>query len=103
MQEVALISLAVRDLANTPVQTLEVLRGLLLKPDADLPMIEQRMTRALDRLNELGDLLARYETAAVPMRAVGSLDSLKLLRERVEQNRRDASSPGRPEREHPSV
>jgi hypothetical protein len=87
MHEVALISLAVRDLANTPVQTLEVLRGLLLKPGADLSVIEQRMTRALDRLNELQSLLSRYETAALRTHAVGSLDSLKLLRERVAQHR----------------
>jgi hypothetical protein len=105
MQEVALISLAIRDLTNTPVQTLEVLRGLLLKPGANLVLIEQRMTRALNRLNELGSLLSRYETAALPTHAVGSLDSVKLLRERIDQNRSERGDPsaGRPEREHPSV
>jgi hypothetical protein len=86
MQEVALISLAIRDLTNTPVQTLEVLRGLLLKPGANLPVIEARMSRALDRLRDLGGLLSKYETAALRTHAVGSLDSLNLLRQRVDQS-----------------
>jgi hypothetical protein len=86
LHEVALISLAVRDLANTPVQTLELLHGLLKEPGADIVAIERRMKNALDQLNELNGLLSKYETAAGRHGGAGSLDSVALLGQKVDPN-----------------
>jgi hypothetical protein len=86
MQEVALISLAIRDLTNTPVQTLEMLRSLLLRPGADLPSIERRISRVVDRLSDLNSLLSGYELAARRTENERALDSLNLLRRRIDRN-----------------
>jgi hypothetical protein len=86
MQEVALISLAIRDLANTPVQTLEMLRSLLRRPGADLPAIERRMGRIVDRLSELNHVLSHYESSARRLEGEFALDSLNLIKKRLSRN-----------------
>ncbi len=42
--------MALRDLANTPVQTLELVRQKLLTDDPQLGVQTERMGRALERL-----------------------------------------------------
>lgn len=64
LERVARVAMALRDLANTPVQTLELVRQRLLAEDNLLPEAE-RMRRALERLRRLNDILAPYQSAVV--------------------------------------
>jgi hypothetical protein len=57
------VSMALRDLANTPVQTLELVRQKLLTHDPQLPRQTERMGRALERLERLNDILAPHQSA----------------------------------------
>jgi len=65
LERVARLSMALRDLANTPVQTLELVRQRLLSVDPQLRMQTERMGRALERLRRLNDILAPYQSAVV--------------------------------------
>jgi hypothetical protein len=65
MERVARVSMALRDLANTPVQTLELVRQRLLTEDPQLRTQTERMGRALERLRRLNDILAPYQSAVV--------------------------------------
>ena len=65
LERVARVSLALRDLANTPVQTLELVRQRLLTDDPQLRVQTERMGRALERLRGLNDILAPYQSAVV--------------------------------------
>jgi hypothetical protein len=64
LERVARVAMALRDLANTPVQTLELVRQRLLVDDGLRPQTD-RMRRALDRLRRLNDILAPYQSAVV--------------------------------------
>jgi hypothetical protein len=64
IERVARLAMALRDLANTPVQTLELIRQRLLVED-DLRPQAERMRRALERLRRLNDILAPYQSAVV--------------------------------------
>jgi len=82
--------LALRDLANTPLQTLEVGVGLLRDRDGngnggvdgvDRAEVIDRMRRALERLRESHRLLAGLD-AHVPWESTGeSIDSIEILRD----------------------
>jgi hypothetical protein len=63
LQRLARVSMTLRDLANTPVQTLELVRQRLLTDDPQLRLQTQRMGRALERLRRLNDVLAPYQSA----------------------------------------
>jgi hypothetical protein len=76
-EEVARMSLAVRDLANTPLQALLTSLALLEKNCPAAHPFLPPMQRALDRLTELNALLRRYELPAGS--AAVSLDSEALL------------------------
>ncbi len=65
LERVARVSMALRDLANTPVQTLELVRQKLLTDDPQLDVQTERMGRALERLRRLNDILAPYQSAVV--------------------------------------
>jgi len=65
LERVAHVSMALRDLANTPVQTLELVRQRLLTDDPQLGVQTKRMGRALERLRRLNDILAPYQSAVV--------------------------------------
>ena len=65
LEHVARVSMALRDLANTPVQTLELVRQRLLTDDPQLGTQTERMGRALERLRRLNDILAPYQSAFV--------------------------------------
>jgi hypothetical protein len=60
LQRLARASLNLRDLANTPLQTLE-LSLALLRSRGDLAPVVARMERALMRLQALGRALSQYE------------------------------------------
>jgi GAF domain-containing protein len=59
LERLARVALAIRDMANTPLQTL-TLSLALLGPQKEQREIVFRMERALDRLKELDDALSRY-------------------------------------------
>lgn len=63
-EALARIFLSVRDQANTPLQTLEVGVQLLERRHPDAGPIAARMERALSRLRQLGETLARYPPPA---------------------------------------
>jgi hypothetical protein len=63
LERVARVAMALRDLANTPVQTLELVRQALLDADPRLCVQAERMARALARLRRLNDILLPYQTA----------------------------------------
>jgi hypothetical protein len=65
LERVARVSMALRDLANTPVQTLELVRQKLLTDDPQPGVQIERMGRALERLRRLNDILAPYQSAVV--------------------------------------
>jgi hypothetical protein len=65
LERVARVSMALRDLANTPVQTLELVRQRLLTDDPQIAVQTERMGRALERLQRLNDILGPYESAVV--------------------------------------
>lgn len=63
IERVARVAMALRDLANTPVQTLELIRQQLLAVDPQWRRQTDRMGRALERLRRLNDLLGPYQAA----------------------------------------
>jgi hypothetical protein len=65
IERVARVSMALRDLANTPVQTLELVRQKLLTRDPQILVQTERMGRALERLERLNDILAPYQSSVV--------------------------------------
>jgi hypothetical protein len=65
IERLARVSMALRDLANTPVQTLELVRQRLLTRDPQITVQTERMARALERLERLNDILSPYQAAVV--------------------------------------
>ena len=65
LERLARVAIALRDLANTPVQTLELVRQRLRDGEPHLGLQIERMGRALERLQRLNDLLAPYQSAVV--------------------------------------
>jgi hypothetical protein len=65
LERVARVAMALRDLANTPVQTLELVLQRLRARTPDLELQTVRMGRALERLRRLNDILGPYESAVV--------------------------------------
>jgi hypothetical protein len=72
------IVLALRDLANTPLQTLELTSALLAHRGAAPPLIE-RMQRALARLRDLNRIMAHYSPARPVWHGPASLDSRAVI------------------------
>jgi hypothetical protein len=60
-EKMARAFLAVRDLANTPLQTIESATAVarILHPEADVPL--GQIERALDKMRKLSRLLSRHE------------------------------------------
>jgi hypothetical protein len=65
LERLARVSIALRDLANTPVQTLELVRQRLRAGEPQVELQTERMGRALERLQRLNDILAPYQSAVV--------------------------------------
>jgi hypothetical protein len=61
LQRLARVSVTLRDLANTPLQTLTLSLAVLRTRCAELAPVLDRMERALLRLQALGKTLSRYE------------------------------------------
>jgi hypothetical protein len=64
-ERVARVTIALRDLANTPLQTLELVRQKLMAADPGWRAQADRMGRALERLRRLNDVLAPYQAAMI--------------------------------------
>jgi hypothetical protein len=78
MARLARVALAVRDLANTPLQTL-VVNAALLRERPGAPEPTARMNRAFDQLRELNRVLARLESSAAWAPGDESFDALEVL------------------------
>jgi hypothetical protein len=63
LERVADVALALRDLANTPAQTMELIRHELSTHDARTAVLARHMRNALGQLARLSDLLSRYAQA----------------------------------------
>jgi hypothetical protein len=61
LARLARVALSLRDLANTPLQTLELVRRALLTARPVLTTQAHRMAHALERLKRLDDILRPYE------------------------------------------
>jgi hypothetical protein len=70
LERVARVAITLRDLANSPVQTLELVRQELIHDAPQLRVHQQRMGRALQQLRKLNEVLMRYQDA-VPWDAQG--------------------------------
>ena len=73
------IVLALQDLANTPLQTLELTSALLARGGAAPPLID-RMQRALARLRDLNRIMAHYSPKRSVWQGTASLDSRSVIR-----------------------
>src|SRR5262249_35740825 len=81
MQQIAQMALAVRDLANTPLQTLErELDAMQQDGGRSNPEAIERMGRSLSRLRELNQLLKPYEAMLEQRGGAEPLASLEMLR-----------------------
>jgi hypothetical protein len=79
----ARIFLAIRDLANTPMQTISLVAYLMrTQKDADLAQLASRVERSLGKLRELNDLIEKARAAAQPHGGGTSFDALAWLRRR---------------------
>ena len=78
MARLARVALALRDLANTPLQTLRVNAALLRQQPVD-GAVMARIDRALDRMCELNRVLARWESGARWAPGDESFDPLEVL------------------------
>jgi hypothetical protein len=74
LEKVADVALALRDLANTPAQTMELIRHELAAHDARTAILAEHMHHALDQLVRLGELLSRYAQAVTWSQRVTSFD-----------------------------
>jgi hypothetical protein len=63
LERVARVAMALRDLTNTPLQTLELVRQTLRTGKANPAQQAALMARALERLRRLNDILVPYQTA----------------------------------------
>jgi hypothetical protein len=63
LERLAGVAMALRDLANTPLQTLELVRQALLAGDARPPLQAERMEHALSELRKLNEIVAPYQGA----------------------------------------
>jgi hypothetical protein len=79
LRRLARVSLAVRDLSNTPLQTLRFSTELLRRHDTESAARIDQMERALARLEELERVLARYEARTQWTPGDESFDPLAVL------------------------
>jgi hypothetical protein len=79
LQRLAQTAVAVRDLANTPLQTLELCTALVSAP----PAVLARIHNALHRLRALGQTLSRYDAALTWSEGEVSPDSAAIVAPRA--------------------
>lgn len=98
LERVARLAMSLRDLANTPVQTLELVRRALLMDDPPLHVLTARMDRALHRLRRLNEVLLPHQTAVTwddarrtPERPSGAKLAEQAGRGAAQNDQRDAA------------
>jgi hypothetical protein len=79
MQRIARMSLAVRDLANTPLQTLELGLEVMERGQPVSPEQRERLWRAMARLRDLNRLLEPYAQGVTWLPGDESIDSEQVL------------------------
>jgi hypothetical protein len=82
LARLAAMCFAVKDLANTPLQTLRLSTALLRRrhPEEQAPLA--KMDRALDRLDQLDRTLSQYHADAPFQEEAESFDALAVLEKR---------------------
>jgi GAF domain-containing protein len=75
------VALAVKDMANSPLQTLTFDVELLARTSGVAEQILDRMARALDRLKELDAVLAHYTPSVELQPGDEAFDAVEILRE----------------------
>jgi hypothetical protein len=63
LRRISRMALSLRDLANTPIQTLELVSHLLSTERPKLHVLRSRMERSLERLRRLNSILRRHQDA----------------------------------------
>jgi hypothetical protein len=86
LRRLARVSLAVRDLSNTPLQTLRLSTELLRRHDTESAARIDQMERALSRLEELERVLVRYEARTQWRPGDESFDPLAVLERPEDDN-----------------
>jgi hypothetical protein len=81
-------AVAIRDLANTPLQTIELSNAVLLLEHPELEPQLERITHALGRMRELNAILREYELHVAGPLVAESFDPLERLRPRSVPDRR---------------
>jgi hypothetical protein len=79
----AQVALAIRDLANTPVQTIQISLALLRHHGSGEPRLLDRIERANGRLVELDRLLDAYKTDEASQRVLQGFDPIAVLTKRA--------------------
>jgi hypothetical protein len=79
LERMAMTFRALRDYANTPLQTIEICAGMIRERSADLEPILERMDRAVARLVELSRVFTAYEANRKWTRRDVSFDPNPLL------------------------
>ncbi|MDX2087317.1 MAG: hypothetical protein SFX73_05685 [Kofleriaceae bacterium] len=90
------VALALRDLSNTPLQTLELGVSLLRARAPDLTPELDRLDRSLEQLRQLNGVLARYESDLRWSPGDDALDSEAVVRRAEAQRRAFARGAPRP-------
>jgi len=80
METLARTLLAVRDFANTPLQTIESAASLVRMRHPEATVELQRIERALDRMRELNGLLSQHESHLRWTKEDESFDAVERLR-----------------------
>jgi type III secretory pathway component EscS len=79
MERLARTAMAIGDLANTPLQTIDLAVELLKRDVGDRARHYRRIDRALLRLRDLNAILARHEARLHPPRAFAGFDARDVL------------------------
>jgi hypothetical protein len=93
LRRLARVALAVRDLSNTPLQTLELATALLRLRHPESAALLDQTDRSLARLEQLDGVLSRYEAQTEWAPGDTSFDPLALL-----EDRHDRAAPLEPQR-----
>jgi hypothetical protein len=81
LERMAHVFLAARDLANSPLQTLQSATDLLHAGYPDQKLLAKRMYRALSRLRQLSGILSSYESKVKWTKKAESFDAIHVLKD----------------------
>jgi hypothetical protein len=92
LEKLSRVLLAFRDFSNTPLQVLRLTAEVMVVRCPQAGRLVDRMTRALDRLEELNSIVSRYEEQVAP-RHLAAFDPAELLKEPLENGHDRETTP----------